>query len=365
VETADRGREPAQSTFTKRRCPQLQSFALALSSEQAQALQLLVILLVVVAILVAANLGERNEAWRIAAYLLTLTAASVVALLALLTLSLVAVAPAAATTSARSNGVSLSRFALGAGLELLAGAAAAMALLPPVRRAVARIAPGFRWDSSINAVGLALYVLALLFYVSIQVSADQLKQLSEGGQSPSVIFIISTNQLPFLVVALAGVGLFTRRGVRDTLLRLGLIWPGWGWIAASVGVAIGLVIFGTVFDTLMTHLTPDQSRSIQQVSNQLLKNVNSLVPAIALALAAGVGEEVLFRGALLPRLGNPAAALLFAVLHAQYAISLATLEIFILGLVLGMLRRRAGTTGAIVAHTAYDMILLLVSLYAH
>jgi uncharacterized protein len=365
VEAADRRREPAQSTLTTRRCPQLQSFVLALSSDQAQAIQLLIILLAVVAILVAANLGEKSETWRTVAYLLTVTAATIVALLALLTLSLVVVAPDAAATTAKNAGVSVTRLALGAGLELLAGVAAALALLPPVRRAVARLAPGFRTESSINAAGLALYLLALLFYISIQVSSDQLKQLSEGGRSPSVVYIISTNQLPFLVVALAGVGLFTRRGLRQALLRLGLYWPGWGWIAVSVGVAVGLVIFGTFFDTLMTKLTPEQSRTIQQVSSQLLKNVNSLVPAIAIALAAGIGEEILFRGALLPRLGNPAAALLFAVLHAQYAISLATLEIFILGLVLGILRRRAGTTGAIIAHTSYDMILLLLSLYVH
>jgi membrane protease YdiL (CAAX protease family) len=327
--------------------------------------QLLIILLAVIGILVAANLGEESEPWRVAAYLLTITAATVVALLALLALSLVALAPAAAATSARSAGVSVTRLALGAGLELLAGMAAAAALLPPVRRAVTRAAPGFRAESSINAVGLSLYALALLFYISIQVSSDQLKQLSQGGHSPSVLFIIGTNQLPFLIVALAGVGLFTRRDVGQALKRLGLYWPGWGWIAGSVGVAIGLVIFGIFFDYLMAHLTPEQSRSIQQVSSQLLKNVNSLGPAITIALAAGIGEEVLFRGALLPRLGNPAAALLFAVLHAQYAISLATLEIFILGLVLGLLRRRAGTTAAIIAHTGYDMILLLLSLYVH
>jgi len=203
----------------------------------------------------------------------------------------------------------------------------------------------------------------LLFYVSIQVSSDQLKQLSQSGPSPSVLFIIGTNQLPFLIVALAGVGLFTRRGLRQTLLRLGLYWPGWRWIAASLGVAVALVIFGTFFDNLMTRLTPEQSKNIQQVSDQLLKNVDSLAPAIAIALAAGIGEEILFRGALQPRLGIVAAALIFAVLHAQYAISLATLEIFILGLFLGMLRRRAGTTAAIVAHSGYDMILLLIALF--
>jgi membrane protease YdiL (CAAX protease family) len=347
------------------RSAQLQSAVHGLSSDQAQALQLLVVLIFVVGTTVAANLGEKSEAWRGIAYLLTLVAAATLALLALLSLALVVLAPGSAETAARAAGVSTTRLALGAGLELLAGVAAGGALLAPVRRLVARLVHGFRADSPINAVGLALYLLALLFYVSIQVSSDQLKQLSQAGQSPSVLFIISTNQLPFLVVALAGIGLGTRRGPREALARLGLYWPGWAWIAASIGVAVGLVVFGTFFDVLMSHLTPEQSRSIQQVSNQLLKNVNSLLPAVAIALAAGVGEEVLFRGALLPRLGNPATALLFAVLHAQYAISLATLEIFILGLVLGVLRRRAGTTAAIVAHTGYDMILLVISLYVH
>jgi uncharacterized protein len=354
-----------QNRRTTRRSAQLQSAVHALSNDQAQALQLLVVLLFVVVTTVAANLGERSDTWRAVAYMLTLVAAATLALLALLSLALLVVAPDSAATAAQAAGVSTTRLALGAGLELLAGVAAGVALIPATRRIVARVAHGFRADSPINAVGLSLYLLALLFYISIQVSSDQLKQLSQGGQSPSVLFIIGTNQLPFLVVALAGVGLFTRRGPREALSRLGLYWPGWAWIGASIGVAIGLVIFGTFFDALMAHLTPDQSRSIQQVSNQLLKNVNSLVPAIAIAVAAGVGEEILFRGALLPRLGNPAAALLFAVLHAQYAISLATLEIFILGLVLGVLRRRAGTTAAIIAHTGYDMILLLISLYIH
>jgi len=129
------------------------------------------------------------------------------------------------------------------------------------------------------------------------------------------------------------------------------------------GAVIALGIFGTFLDNLMTRLTPEQSKNIQQVSDQLLKNVDSLAPAIAIALAAGIGEEIMFRGALQPRLGIVAAALIFAVLHAQYAISLATLEIFILGVFLGLLRRRAGTTAAIIAHSGYDMILLLITLF--
>jgi uncharacterized protein len=301
----------------------------------------------------------------VVAFLLAIGAAVIVSTLALLALTLVALAPGSAARAAATNGVSTARYTWGAVIELGAGVVAALALLPEVRRTVARVVHGFRPDSAINAVGLSLYLLTLLFYVSIQVSSDQLKQLAQGGQSPSVVFIIATNQLPFLIVAFVGVGLVTRRNLRQTLMRLGLYWPGWRWALAAVGVAVALVIFGVFFDSLMSRLTPEQSKNIQEVSNQLLKNVNSLVPAIAIALAAGVGEEVLFRGALLPRLGNVAAALLFAVLHAQYAISLATLEIFILGLILGLLRKRAGTTAAIIAHTGYDMILLVLSLYIH
>jgi membrane protease YdiL (CAAX protease family) len=354
--------DTAQLGLAIRRLPLLAS-VLALSDDQQQLLYLGFVLIGIITILVAANLGERHETWRIAAYLLMIGVAIIVALLGLLNLAVIVVSPDTAASAAKSAGVSVGRLAAGASLELGAALAAGLALVPAVRRGLGRLVPAFRPDSAINAVGLSLYMLVLLFYVSIQLSSDQLKQLSRPGPSPSVLFIIASNQLPFLIVALAGVGLFTRRSLRQSILRLGLYWPGWRWVIGAIGVAVALVIFGTFFDSLMNHLTPEQSKNIQKASDQLLKNVNSLGPAIAIALAAGIGEEVLFRGALQPRLGIVAAALLFAVLHAQYAVSLATMEIFLLGIFLGLLRRRAGTTAAIIAHTGYDMILLLMALY--
>jgi membrane protease YdiL (CAAX protease family) len=308
-------------------------------------------------LLAAANLGEKTFGWRVAAYALLLgPAAAVVLVAAVGMLSLAVFGPArgaAATSLQRQVAGTLILFA---GTVLAAGS-----LLPPVRRFAARILRGFRSDSPLHAISLGLYFGTLLTFVSLQVSTDQLKQITQNGESPSLLFIIGTNQLPFLVVAVIGVGFLTRRNIGQTVQRLGLYWPGWRWLLGSAGIAVLLVIFGTVFDQVMTRLTPQQSQDIQQASDQLLRNVNGYGPAIALALAAGIGEEILFRGALLPRLGNSMSALLFAALHAQYAISLATLEIFILGLVLGWLRRRAGTTGAIVAHSGYDMILLVLS----
>ena len=308
-------------------------------------------------LLTAANLGERRFGWRVAAYAMVAGPAVSAAVVSVLGMLLLAIGGRSGVTA----GTSLERQVAGTFILFLGAVLALLSLLPPVRAVFARLLSGFRADSPVHAVAMGLYFGTLLLFISLQVSTDQLKQITQNGESPSLAFIIATNQLPFLIVAIAGVGFPVRRSIGQALNRLGLYWPGWKWMLGSVGVAILLVIFGTAFDQLMVKLTPQQSQDIQQASELLLKNVHGYGGAIALALAAGIGEEILFRGALLPRIGNPLSSLLFAALHAQYAISLATLEIFILGLVLGWLRRRAGTTGAIVAHAGYDMILLVLA----
>ena len=111
----------------------------------------------------------------------------------------------------------------------------------------------------------------------------------------------------------------------------------------------------------MSKYTPVQNKELEQVTRQMLKVASTAPLIIFLGLAAGIGEELLFRGALLPAFGNLPAALLFASFHAQYALSPATLEILLLGLILGWLRRRAGTTGCIIAHSGYDIAVGLLA----
>jgi membrane protease YdiL (CAAX protease family) len=318
--------------------------------------------LAVTAILVAANLGERAPAWRTLAYGLLAGLAAIVAMLGLL--ALLALAEAALSTNlAGQLGISPApRAYAGAGLQLAGAVLAPLVLLPVFRRALARRLGGFNADSAVHAVSAALYILVFTTLISAQVAVDQLKAIAQRGDSPSLLLIVGTNQLPMLLVSLAGVGFLVRRSWRQTLDRLGLVLPKWRWLAVSVGVAVALLVLGFIFDELMARLTPEQSKSIQQVSNQLLRNVSGIPAIVILGLAAGIGEEVLFRGALLPRFGNIPSAVLFATLHTQYAISLATVEILVLGLVLGVLRRRAGTTGCIVAHSGYDILVGLISL---
>ena len=77
-----------------------------------------------------------------------------------------------------------------------------------------------------------------------------------------------------------------------------------------------------------------------------------------------MGEEILFRGALQPVFGIVFTSLLFAVVHVQYGLTPITLAVFLLGLILGILRKRTNTTVTILVHFGYNFILGLMALLA-
>jgi len=79
-----------------------------------------------------------------------------------------------------------------------------------------------------------------------------------------------------------------------------------------------------------------------------------------MALSAGIGEELLFRGALQPRFGILLTAAVFALGHVQYALSPAIIEVFVIGLVLGWLRQRSNTTTCIAVHAGYNFVDMLL-----
>jgi len=95
-----------------------------------------------------------------------------------------------------------------------------------------------------------------------------------------------------------------------------------------------------------------------QEMGQLIAGDLNLAASILLGVSAGVGEELLVRGALQPRAGLFWASVLFACGHVQYT-WFGMLTILLLGLALGFVRARANTTTAIVVHALYDMIAAL------
>jgi uncharacterized protein len=115
---------------------------------------------------------------------------------------------------------------------------------------------------------------------------------------------------------------------------------------------------------LLVQANPVQAEVMDELSQLLLGNMTTVWDWLILAIAAGIGEEVLFRGALQPVLGIWLTSLLFAVIHTQYGLSLATLLIFVVGFILGLIRRRYNTTVAIILHAAYNFVLGVAALLA-
>jgi membrane protease YdiL (CAAX protease family) len=237
----------------------------------------------------------------------------------------------------------------------VAGALGLLYLWPPIQRAVARIIP-LRPGSP---VGYLTVVLGLLL-VAQQVGA----QVVPG--KPLTISDLLAQDVPLLVLSFLGVGLFTRRSPRETMDRLGLLPPvrkRW-WLVAILGIGVFLAV-AIGIEAVANVVSPSQQKQVTDVTSVLFSRFNNPAAIIFLGVLAGVVEEALFRGALVPRLGIAVSAILFAALHTQYAVSFATLEVFVLGLGLGWLRVRAGSTlPAMVTHAGYDIAVGFLALIA-
>ena len=177
---------------------------------------------------------------------------------------------------------------------------------------------------------------------------------------PITLFVLQAAGL--VVIAFAGVGLFLRRSWSQVVLRLGLEKLQWQHLLISVIAVFALMAINFSISGIWLLINQKQAEDISQISNALLGSFDSFGSILLLAVLTGVSEEVLFRGALQPRLGIVLTSLLFASTHIQYAISPATLSVLIIGFVLGLLRRYFGTWTAVLTHFGYNFNLLLLGL---
>jgi membrane protease YdiL (CAAX protease family) len=195
-------------------------------------------------------------------------------------------------------------------------------------------------------------------------SDPQLLEELERATSDGGILAAWVQALGFVVLGMLGVGLFARRDWRETLARLGLT------RRFSVRWWLGSVLLGLVaaFATewLWSWLQPESMAEVSRISDALFQAFieAGLWGAITVGVSAGIGEEILFRGAAQPRLGLVFTSLAFAVLHTQYTVSPALAQVFFIGLLLGLVRRRVNTTTAIGVHATYNFVLVLLAIYA-
>jgi CAAX protease family protein len=222
----------------------------------------------------------------------------------------------------------------------------------PVRDRVARVIP-IDPDSPVHAFALVLAVILLgtqlssIFFASA-ITADQ-------ALSPLTLGDLISQEVPFLILAAAGVGLYIRRNPSGSAERLGLVVPKWWHVAIALAAAGAFFAFSQLSDWLAHVLTPDIAHQVDRTTQHLFGGLNTPAGIAALALAPGICEEVLFRGALQPRLGLVLTALLFASIHTQYGISLDALAVFIIAIGLGLIRKYTNTTASCICHVAYNL----------
>lgn len=170
--------------------------------------------------------------------------------------------------------------------------------------------------------------------------------------------------VPFLVVGLASVGPVVKRSVLAAAERLGF-WPlRLPWWVVGVGVGVVLVPVGGVVGDLLNHLVSAACVAHQNQAEQAIVGTGrTALEQAGVAIAAGVCEETLFRGALQPRIGIFLSSALWASYHLQYACngfpSSSNFYLLLLGLLFGGLRKSGGLWPAILAHATYDGIILL------
>jgi len=166
-----------------------------------------------------------------------------------------------------------------------------------------------------------------------------------------------------VTLSFLGVGLGIRRNWPETLKRLGLRRIGLIELIIAGAAAFGMVIVSMFLGLIVLLLFPDSLAEVESFNQGMLLNFGSPLGAIALGLFSGIGEEILYRGALQPAFGLIVTSVVFALHHSQY-VNPGLLVIFVIGLLLGLIRKYLGTTTAVLVHALYNTVLLLLSLAA-
>lgn len=247
-----------------------------------------------------------------------------------------------------------------AGMVLLVSAVWGLVVtLSETRRLLARVLP---IDPTSPVHALALVLAGYLVGNSIvTLTQGGLEGLAQTSRAASIIDVVAS-ELLYAMVGIAGVGFLVRRQGWKLLDRLGLQVPTRTQLRASLRWVLLLIGLQWLTGAIFLLTNPEQAEALNNLNTLLLENIDTPLEWFTLALSAAVGEEILFRGALQPVFGLWATSILFALAHIQYGFTLATLLVFAIGVVLGLIRRRHNTGVAIFVHFTYNFVLGLISL---
>ncbi len=254
---------------------------------------------------------------------------------------------------------------LGEGPFILAsGIAFLLPLIKPFRKLVARFTP-MDPNSPIDLCGLAfvIWIPAFLIIAAIQsgpvdVGSDEATSLTENA------FYLVLTAATFVGIAYVAVGYRIYRTGEDATKRLGLTMPSMKTAAISLAMVIPCFVVSMIGSALTVAFQPDVVDNLDETMDQMTNGLDNPIGALLIGLTAGIGEEVLFRGAIQPRFGIVIAALFWTTLHVQYDFSFILVGLFGVGILLGVQRKYFGTTSAVITHAVYNMLVVGIQIIA-
>lgn len=156
----------------------------------------------------------------------------------------------------------------------------------------------------------------------------------------AVAVILLFHDQPYIPSLFGGLPVFQQ-------ILLGIVIGGLFWAGSAIGYKY-------------TANRPSIQSTVENYSRLDLRDWNPLW----IALAAGFGEELLFRGALQPLLGIWVTSVLFVLAHTRAyrfdnlgkQVLVQALGIFATSVVLGFMARYAGLVTAMIVHAAIDVV---------
>lgn len=246
---------------------------------------------------------------------------------------------------------------------IAAGVAVGLTLLPPVRSLLSRVMP-INEKSMPDMVGLAVMLsVSIIMIWTIDLTfadnngADE-EFASMGGSS----LVLQTVLL--VAIAYFAIGGAINRDFASVRDRLGLHMPTSRQVAISIMLIIPLFIVSALGGILTEFFQPGFTEDIDAIMEDVTGDLINVQGALLIGLTAGIGEEILFRGAIQPRYGIIFTSVIFTLIHVQYGFSFVLLGVFLTAIIFGIQRQKMNTTCCIITHAAYNFSVVMISVLA-
>jgi uncharacterized protein len=245
---------------------------------------------------------------------------------------------------------------------IAAGVLVGLALIPQVRQLLAKVTP-INPASKPDMLGLVIIAaMSVMMIWSIDLTFTDSNGETDFGTVDNLALI---GQAALLVgISYFAVGGAINRDLRSVKDRLGLHMPTFNQVVVSLALVVPLFIISAIGGILTDIFQPGFTEEIDSIVGEVTADLINVQGAILIGLSAGIGEEVLFRGAMQPTFGIVLTSLVFMVIHVQYGFSFVLISLFFTSIVFGIQRIKMNTTCCIITHSAYNFCVVMLSVLA-